>query len=139
LVEYALKEEAEKAIKETNGTTFLEKAIHTYVYPSSLWLDNGSTKYLRPTCRMFLMLLVISPSQKALRELVVEDAMTGEAAGTARHRQVGDERSEQKWKDKNISRTGDFACETTKGHSLNSICIMYIGLCCALCICSISD
>lgn len=29
LIEYALKEEAEKAIKGTNGTTFLEKTIAT--------------------------------------------------------------------------------------------------------------
>jgi RNA-binding protein 8A len=29
LVEYALKEEAEKAIKGTTGTTFLEKTITT--------------------------------------------------------------------------------------------------------------
>jgi hypothetical protein len=28
LIEYAQKEEAEKAIKETSGTTFLEKTIH---------------------------------------------------------------------------------------------------------------
>jgi hypothetical protein len=29
LIEYALKEEAEDAIKKTSGTTFLEKTIHT--------------------------------------------------------------------------------------------------------------
>lgn len=31
MIEYALREEAERAIKETDGTTFLEKEIHTCV------------------------------------------------------------------------------------------------------------
>jgi RNA-binding protein 8A len=35
LIEFAQKEEAERAIKETSGTTFLEKTIHTLVPYSS--------------------------------------------------------------------------------------------------------